>query len=45
MPPPVVYGESFVTVVDKTANVLDNAAEFDECEPVRRRYVRLTLTG
>lgn len=38
-------GETFTTVVDKSANTLDNAVEFDEIDPVRCRYVRLTITG
>ncbi len=38
-------GESFKTVVDKTANAADNAVEFDEIDPVKCRHVRLTLTG
>ena len=38
-------GETFTTVVDKTANDRDNAVEFDEITPVTCRYVRLTITG
>jgi len=38
-------GETFTTVVDKSGNTADNAVEFDEIEPVRCRYVRLTITS
>ena len=38
-------GETFTTVVDKTANDRDNAVEFDEITPVACRYVKLTITG
>jgi len=38
-------GETFTTVVDKTANEQDNAVEFDEIEPIKCRHVRLTITG
>ncbi len=38
-------GETYTTVVDKTANTFDNAVEFDDIEPVQCRYVRFTITG
>ena len=38
-------GETFRTAVDKTKNNLTKNVEYDEIDPVKCRYVRLTVTG
>ena len=38
-------GETFKTAIDKTKNNLIKNVEYDEIDPVRCRYVRLTITG
>lgn len=38
-------GEQYTTVVDKTDNAIAKDTVYDEFEPVRARFVRLTVTG
>ena len=38
-------GETFETALDKTKNNLTKNVEYDEIDPVKCRYVRLTITG
>ena len=37
--------KNFKTVLDKTQSHRDRNVEFDELEPTRCRYIRLTITG
>ena len=38
-------GETYETALDKTKNNLTKNVEYDEIDPVKCRYVRLTITG
>lgn len=38
-------GETFVTVLDRTGNTVPRDTFYDDFQPVRARFVRLTLTG